>query len=542
MVGIIFTKINLDTFDKSQKALLKDFETVLKAGAISYSLNYKLICSPLFLVQQALEKEGSEKEVLLSYALLFIFSFLQTLLNLMKKELKTLKEAVEMTINPRSEIFPSIWLWLPMVRITVKWLKDNINIWSYIFQSTRLNVDGPVTNKVRSFFWKDFSEFATGFNNAINGGVVANPEATWEEIANQEQQQQEEKREQMETETERTVFWEDIYLEGFSPLKDNVRSEGMTNQELEQFVNREKAREIDLIFAQNIDRAKQILADTIHITDIQHYEFLHHKREMVDNKLREVFSYSVMKYDEPIHKPEPIEASDEEVEASGGEDENVLRTNSNILALLENLKEEDPGISELKEKQQQLQEKIKQEVQTNQELFVRESAKILELLPNYTTIVPDTNCLISSLPLVQGILGTGTFTVVIPLVVINELEGLKKGPERVRHDAGSALEFLESQFASKNLHLKAQTQKGNYLTNIAFRTEEGTNGKHTNDDIILECCLFQTKKPPNQKASPVVLLTDDRNLKVKALAAGVPVADSFDFEKALTKLVQQLNL
>jgi len=39
-------------------------------------------------------------------------------------------------------------------------------------------------------------------------------------------------------------------------------------------------------------------------------------------------------------------------------------------------------------------------------------------------------------------------------------------------------------------------------------------------------------------ASPVVLFTDDKNLKVKALAQNVPVADTIEIEKALQKLVQ----
>lgn len=57
-----------------------------------------------------------------------------------------------------------------------------------------------------------------------------------------------------------------------------------------------------------------------------------------------------------------------------------------------------------------------------------------------------------------------------------------------------------------------------------------------NDDLILSCCLHYCKDKakdymPTSKEEPirllreVVLLTDDRNLRVKALTRNVPVRD-----------------
>ena len=212
--------------------------------------------------------------------------------------------------------------------------------------------------------------------------------------------------------------------------------------------------------------------------------------------------------------------------------------------------EEDPGIRELKEKQQQLQSLIAQETNATKELFTKMEARPVDLQPHFTVIIPDTNCLISGLDLIKAILATNLFVVVIPLTVFNELEGLKKGPDAVKDHAAAAYEFLEGEFARKNLLLKAQTKKGSYLHNISLRTEEAETsqslaGKQTNDDVILECCVFQLKRAltsrPSDTASPAMLLTDDRNLKVKALARGVPVADCFDFERSLVRLVQKLQ-
>ncbi|KFM63014.1 Telomerase-binding protein EST1A, partial [Stegodyphus mimosarum] len=64
--------------------------------------------------------------------------------------------------------------------------------------------------------------------------------------------------------------------------------------------------------------------------------------------------------------------------------------------------------------------------------------------------------------------------------------------------------------------------------------------KGTNDDLILTCCLYYCKdraelfmpKNPGDPISlfrEVVLLTDDRNLRVKALAHHVPVRDLLSF-------------
>lgn len=71
------------------------------------------------------------------------------------------------------------------------------------------------------------------------------------------------------------------------------------------------------------------------------------------------------------------------------------------------------------------------------------------------------------------------------------------------------------------------------LPNVAFHT---VFFQGNNDDLILSCCLHYCKDKakdymPTSKEEPirllreVVLLTDDRNLRVKALTRNVPVRD-----------------
>lgn len=71
----------------------------------------------------------------------------------------------------------------------------------------------------------------------------------------------------------------------------------------------------------------------------------------------------------------------------------------------------------------------------------------------------------------------------ISVSVINELDGISKATathQSIRHqhspavgrEAANALDFLESQFESRNKRLKAVTVTGTELSSIAFRTEE----------------------------------------------------------------------
>uniref|UniRef100_A0A8C6N8M7 Nonsense-mediated mRNA decay factor n=1 Tax=Melopsittacus undulatus TaxID=13146 RepID=A0A8C6N8M7_MELUD len=138
------------------------------------------------------------------------------------------------------------------------------------------------------------------------------------------------------------------------------------------------------------------------------------------------------------------------------------------------------------------------------------------------------------------------------LALINELDGLAKGPEMEHRAAGYArqvqerarksIEFLEERFESRDNCLRALTSRGNELESISFRSEDTTGQQGNNDDLILSCCLHYCNDKakdfmPSNKDDPihllreVVLLTDDRNLRVKALTRNVPVRDIPTFLK-----------
>ncbi|KAM9347913.1 telomerase-binding protein EST1A [Symphorus nematophorus] len=204
--------------------------------------------------------------------------------------------------------------------------------------------------------------------------------------------------------------------------------------------------------------------------------------------------------------------------------------------------------------QQKRRDKIQAVLQTGGQLE-------LEVRPLF--LVPDTNGFIDHLGGLKKLLQCGTYIIVVPLIVITELDGLAKGQDNLGGGVGSggrstgirgnynvsaahvravqekarlAVAFLEKGFEAREPCLRALTSRGNQLESIAFRSEDTSGQQGNNDDVILSCCLHYCKDKakdfmPDQRNGTVrlqrevVLLTDDRNLRVKALTRNVPVRD-----------------
>ncbi|KAF7418327.1 hypothetical protein HZH68_000980 [Vespula germanica] len=204
--------------------------------------------------------------------------------------------------------------------------------------------------------------------------------------------------------------------------------------------------------------------------------------------------------------------------------------------------------------------------------ILKKSSVSVEIEVRPRQLVPDTNCFIDYLPQLQSITKATSgaqpiYTLMVPLVVLNELEGLARGadardcppasratldPEhvaRVAESAKAALAFARS----RNPAIRCLTTRGTVLTSSTFTVEEDVDkDKLTrNDDRILATCLSLCRTgnkdhnnpglqnliylasaeegQPRRLRREVVLLTEDRNLRVKALARDVPVREVPDF-------------
>ncbi|KAM8898610.1 telomerase-binding protein EST1A isoform 2-T2 [Spinachia spinachia] len=169
--------------------------------------------------------------------------------------------------------------------------------------------------------------------------------------------------------------------------------------------------------------------------------------------------------------------------------------------------------------QQKRRDKIQAVLQTSGQLE-------LEVRPHF--LVPDTNGFIDHLGGLKKLLQCGTYIIVVPLIVITELDGLAKGQDNfgggvgsggrgaggrgncnvnvahvraVQEKARAAVAFLEKGFEAREPFLRALTSRGNQLESIAFRSEDTSGQQGTNDDVILSCCLHYCKDKMEQYGS-----------------------------------------
>ncbi|XP_039746843.1 uncharacterized protein LOC120624394 isoform X1 [Pararge aegeria] len=160
----------------------------------------------------------------------------------------------------------------------------------------------------------------------------------------------------------------------------------------------------------------------------------------------------------------------------------------------------------------------------------------VEVRPKW--LVPDTNCFIDHLSLLRAVLATPDqpYQLAVPLVVVSELEGLRRCV-RLGDAAREALAWVIAGGGGSG-GVRLATARGSLMATrgVAFSAEED-QARATNDDRVLATALnlqanISTDKDTRgtEASEPlcvreVVLLTDDRNLRVKALAADLPARD-----------------
>jgi protein SMG6 len=152
-------------------------------------------------------------------------------------------------------------------------------------------------------------------------------------------------------------------------------------------------------------------------------------------------------------------------------------------------------------------------------------------VPGYTVLVIDTNILLSSLSMFASLVESLRWTVIIPLPVIMELDGLATSDSRQLMEASkAALSFISSNLKTLSTSLKIQTSRGNYLSSLNIRTEQvdfndRDSWERNMDDLILRAAIWHDEHwfdrsgllkpsgaiPDLKNAAKVVLLTLDRN-------------------------------
>jgi predicted ribonuclease YlaK len=147
--------------------------------------------------------------------------------------------------------------------------------------------------------------------------------------------------------------------------------------------------------------------------------------------------------------------------------------------------------------------------------------------------VIDTNILLTLLEEVTRLVDSLRWTVIIPLAVITELDGLSANSGELGIAALAAVDFISSRIRSHSISLKVQTSKGNYLSALKVRVEDvqfkadDNSWERSMDDLIVRAAVWQTdhwvdrskllsgvrSQSIPENAAKVLLLTLDRNRK-----------------------------
>ncbi|GAN10452.1 hypothetical protein MAM1_0356d09993 [Mucor ambiguus] len=146
--------------------------------------------------------------------------------------------------------------------------------------------------------------------------------------------------------------------------------------------------------------------------------------------------------------------------------------------------------------------------------------------------VLDTNFLLSKLGFLDTVLdlaseNPGSLLVLLPWVVIRELDGLKQGNPDISAGARKAMRFIELRLRDKIISLRGQ--KMNEVCNKDMLKNQDVKG----DDRILDCCMYFQQVTHKR----VTLLSNDRNLCIKVMVHDV---DSISAE-SVSKMEALLN-
>ncbi|GAA6018749.1 hypothetical protein JCM11491_003434 [Sporobolomyces phaffii] len=236
---------------------------------------------------------------------------------------------------------------------------------------------------------------------------------------------------------------------------------------------------------------------------------------------------------------------------------------------------DSPAVKELKARRRQLKSVIRSARASRTTSSSRTGAKLSakaaslpKVFAGFTVLVFDTNILLTSIKLFSELVEAECWTIVVPLAVVTELDGLKRNATPLGIAAGEVIEYLEQAVRTHARYLKIQTSRGNYLKDLAIRNESidfaftprdvdaGADALFSHDharnmdDVILRAATWQKEHftsrlglvnpraiAERRKVSPetaqVVLVTFDRNLRLKARARQLDATDEEELKKVL---------
>ncbi|CAG8496891.1 95_t:CDS:2 [Funneliformis mosseae] len=157
-------------------------------------------------------------------------------------------------------------------------------------------------------------------------------------------------------------------------------------------------------------------------------------------------------------------------------------------------------------------------------------------LKHVSVVVVDTNFLISHLAFLKTLIYVHAkkykFLIIVPWIVLQELDGLKSSrwkneTSSSQHEVGNlaqtAIKFLHNCLVDKEEGLRGQ------------KIDEKVEFNENNDDKILDCCRYFQMTTQR----PIILLSNDKNLCVKAMIHGIITA-SYQRSEGLDNILKKI--
>lgn len=171
------------------------------------------------------------------------------------------------------------------------------------------------------------------------------------------------------------------------------------------------------------------------------------------------------------------------------------------------------------------------EINENSSAFENQTLPVIATLPVKTEeelyVVIDTNTLITHMLDVLNLKHQKNLIVVIPQIVIHELDGLKKD-EEIGVKARTAIRFVHDALDENQGNLK-RWLRGQSANETISSNDSGFHSMN-NDDKIVNCVLYYNKYIGINKT---LLLTNDKALQVKVMMNGIRACN---IEQFLTEL------
>ncbi|XP_017052575.2 telomerase-binding protein EST1A isoform X2 [Drosophila ficusphila] len=482
LIGKLYTGTDVDSLYPLLRKLQIQISAALKhKNLLSRSKLLKIVALNLFVVEH--NKRKTSRREMRYHSFNFANSFFGLVLKKTNELLSGFVAAFTNIDCLPEEDFTTVNTYLQYVKVYVHWLSINVDVWE------------PVRTEEHSFI-DCWAEISTLFEHIEC--VLGKQKLEKKEI----------------------LLDEDIALSGFNPLGRETMSKNCIKRAPEriQFIERiRRIAQFQNCYVQHQDLLQQPLDSSFTIEDLN------------------------------VAMKNALENFD--AESCGL----VAKSSKMQGQVVEELlcPSTDADVSELCKLKKELEAKAKVKQICNsklQEILKFVDTKIyIEVRPRY--LLPDTNCFIDCLEDFEKLATEfKRYTLIIPLTVVKELDGLSKGvkldsyrsskqTQRIHHfdevssRAKKSLEFIKS--AKSNV--KCATTKGSFVNSSVFALVE--EEYLSNDDKILATAVAVSKTAKSEQCTDgkcfiqteLVLITTDRNLRVKALSRNLAVSALDEF-------------